>query len=112
MYYLILATSSINEIGPKAFTGYPFNDLKILEIEDLPLHPIQSAAFNGANIETLSITYSDEHSLLIEQHAFEGIRSTLISLNLKRCLSNADTLLNITGKGVEYFKNLKLFKML
>lgn len=107
--YLILTTSNITEIGSKAFAGHPFNYLKILEMEDLRLRSLLNASFVGATIETLSITYSVQHTFPIERRAFDGIRSTLTTLNMKHCLEDGDVLSNLTGKYAEITLNVTIF---
>lgn len=96
--YLTLSKNNIQEIGSKAFAGHPFNALQQLEMEDLPLISLNNMSFINTTIDTLSLTYTNEHTISIEQQAFDGIRSTLATLNTKNCLKDGNVLSNITGK--------------
>lgn len=96
--YLVLTKITITEIGARAFAGYPFDSLEILEIEDAPLLALRRASFLGAKFYTFSLTYSEDHTLSIEERALDGVNNTLQTLNLKRCIKNAEAVANLTGE--------------
>lgn len=96
--YLVLISNNIREIGARAFAGHPFTDLVILEMEDLPLISLKNSSLFDTKIETLSITYTENHTFALEQQVLDGVKSTLATLNIKRCLNSAEAIVNLTGQ--------------
>lgn len=90
----------MTEIGARAFAGHPFNGLASLQIEDSPLSSLEKASFLESDIDSFTLAYSSEHRISVEAEALMGMNSSLVILNMKRCLTD-DAITNLTGKSME-----------
>lgn len=96
---LTIKETSLSNLDAKAFSGYPFENLKYLEIENSCIKIIPSDTFQNLHLESFVLRCANySQNVAIEAKAFESVRSSLVSLQIQSCLSSFEAVQNITGK--------------
>lgn len=95
---LIIQDTNLMELGSEVFAGNPFIDLTYLTIANTKIRNYKKDSFKNANnIATIEIQYNDNKVITMEEDCFGYLANTLATLQIQRCITSNDLLINITG---------------
>lgn len=95
---LTIKETLLRSLDANAFSGYPFENLNYLEIENSCIKIISKDSLKNLALKTFVLrctSYSQD--VRIEAGAFASMNLSLVSLQIQLCLNSFDTVQNITG---------------
>lgn len=96
---LVIKETLLSSLDANVFSGYPFENLKYLEIENSHIRTLRRESFKNLCLEMFVLRCSNyTQDVRIEARAFASMSSSLISLQIQSCLNGFEAVENITGK--------------